>query len=149
MNAVYFCSATGKAMIRTTATGTCPRGYRKYVTAAKPGPAGPRGATGPAGAVGTLASTLSTSVDVGSSSFHNVAQVAVTSGHQYVAQWSVETVVGSPTTIYCDLENYLQGTSTFVTLPHGPRQLSVQSGDEAMSGSWSGTTPNTGTVYLV
>jgi hypothetical protein len=58
-------------------------------------------------------------------------------------------VVAGSSTVYCELGNYLEGSATFVTLPHGPRQVSTPGGDQALSGSWAGMTPYTGHIYLV
>ncbi len=110
---------------------------------------GAPGNQGPPGVPGISFGNLSTSVDVSNSNAHNVAQVNVTAGVSYVVQWSVETVVGSASTVTCELENFLGNTATFVTLPHGPRQVTTPGGDQALSGSWAGTTPNTGHVFLV
>jgi hypothetical protein len=49
---LYFCSAAGKPMIKSTATAACPKGYAKFVSANVPGARGLPGATGPMGATG-------------------------------------------------------------------------------------------------
>jgi hypothetical protein len=110
---------------------------------------GDPGIQGPPGVPGISYGNLSTPVDVSNSNYHNVADVTVTAGVSYVVQWSVESVVAGPSTVYCELGNYLEGSATFETLPHGPRQVSTPGGDQALSGSWAGTTPLTGHIYLV